>query len=100
LRELGKLYPVDDPNYVYIGSVDGAPNALEAIKNGESSFTANQRFDLFGTQIMAVAKDYLEGKYVSSTANNVQLSCSMVMRENLARLEQLGVLWGLKDEIS
>lgn len=93
LRELGKLYAPGDPNYVYIASVDGAPNAIEAIEAGESSFTANQRFDLFCTKILEVARDYMDGKYVAPSQNNVQLSCSMVMRETVKNLEKLGVLW-------
>lgn len=93
LRELGKLYDPTDERYVYIASVDGALNAIEAIEAGESSFTANQRFDLFCTQTLEVARDYMEGKYVAPKNNNVQLSCSMVMRETVDNLEQLGVLW-------
>ncbi|MDO5111596.1 MAG: sugar ABC transporter substrate-binding protein [Clostridia bacterium] len=93
LRELGKLYDPQDPNYVYIASVDGALNAIEAIEAGESFCTANQRFDLFCTQILEVAQNYMNGEYVSPNANTVQLSCSMVMRETVDNLEELGVLW-------
>lgn len=95
LRELGKLYDVNDPNYVYIASVDGALNAIEAIRAGESSFTANQRFDLFASQILEVAQNYMDGNFVNPAQNTVQLSCSMIMRENVDHLEKLGVLWAL-----
>ena len=95
LRELGMLYEPDDPNYIYICSVDGADFAIEAIRNGESSFCANQRFDLFCTQILEIAQDYCEGVYIDPTANEVRLSCSMIMRSNVDHLEELGVLWAL-----
>ena len=35
----------------------------------------------------------MEGKYGAPKNNNVQLSCSMVMRETVDNLEELGVLW-------
>ena len=76
-----------------IASVDGALNAIEAIEAGESFCTANQRFDLFCTQVLEVAENYLNGEYVPSNANVVQLSCSMILRETLDNLEKLGVLW-------
>lgn len=95
LKELGKLYEPDDPNYIYICSVDGADFAIESIRAGGSSFCANQRFDLFCTQVLDVARDYCNGVYVSPSTNKVQLSCSMIMRSNVDHLEDLGVLWAL-----
>ena len=95
LEELGMLRDPSDPDYIYICSVDGADFAIEAIRNGRSAFCANQRFDLFCTQILKVAQDYCNGVYVSPTANNVQLSCSMIMQTNVDHLEDLGVLWAL-----
>lgn len=95
LKELGKLVDPSDPNYVYVASVDGCDFAIEAIKAGESSFTANQRFDLFCWQTLEVAQQYMEGEYVSKNNNNVQLSCAMISRENVERLEELGILWAL-----
>lgn len=95
LKELNMFYDVTDPRYIYIGSVDGSLNAIEAIRAGESSFCANQRFDLFCTQILEVAENYCNGVYVNRAANNVQLSCSIIMRTNVDHLESLGVLWAL-----
>lgn len=97
LEELGMLRDPSDPDYIYICSVDGADFAIEAIRNGRSAFCANQRFDLFCTQILAVAQDYCNGIYVSANSNKVQLSCSMIMQSNVDHLEELGVLWALGD---
>lgn len=95
LKELGKLYQPGDPNYVYICSVDGADFAIESIRKGESSFCANQRFDLFCTQILEVAQNFCNGVYVPATANQVRLSCAMIERSTVDNLEKLGILWAL-----
>lgn len=95
LEELGMLRDPSDPDYIYICSVDGADFAIDAIRNGRSAFCANQRFDLFCTQILDIAQNYCNGVYVSANANKVQLSCSMIMQSNVDHLEELGVLWAL-----
>ncbi len=100
LRELGKLLPADDPDHVLVGSVDGCDFAIEAIRKDESFCTANQRFDLFCWQTLEVAQDYMNGKYVSKNNNNVQLSCAMILKENIDHLDSLGLLWSLHDSFT
>lgn len=93
LRELNMLFDESDERHIMIGSVDGADNAIQAIRDGESTFCANQRFDLFCTQVLQVAQDYTNGQYIAPANNMVQLSCSMIMRSNVDHLEEQGLLW-------
>ena len=48
LKEMDRLYPVDDPRHVIVASVDGITSVLKGIQAGENDIVANQRFEQQG----------------------------------------------------
>jgi len=94
LKELGKLYPPDDPNHVIVASVDGISSVLKGIQAGENDIVANQRFDLFCTDALKIIQDYFNGDTTIKGTDN-KLPTMIVTRHNVDYLQKNGYLWAL-----
>ncbi len=94
LKELGKLYPVDDPRHVIVASVDGISSVLKGIQAGENDIVANQRFDLFCTDALQVIQNYFDGD-TSIQGTNDKLPTMIVTRHNVDYLQKNNYLWAL-----
>ena len=97
LKEMDRLYPVDDPRHVIVASVDGISSVLKGIQAGENDIVANQRFDLFCYDILSLCQDYFNGD-TSSMGVNSKLPTTIVVRQNLEYLKQQGLLWAMPAE--
>ena len=50
LKRLGKFYPLDDPNHVMLGAVDGATEQLEWLSDGINDISVSLDFSGFGAE--------------------------------------------------
>lgn len=97
LKELGKLYPADDPRHVIVASVDGISSVLQGIKNEENDIVANQRFDLFAYDVLEVIQNYFNGD-TSVSGVNRKLPTMIVTRFNIDYLQSQDLLWAMPPE--
>lgn len=94
LKELDKIYPVDDPRHVIVASVDGISSVLKGIQAGENDIVANQRFDLFAYDVLEVCQNYFNGD-TSVQGQNTKLPTMIVTRNNIDYLQKQNLLWAL-----
>ena len=94
LKEMDRLYPVDDPRHVIVASVDGISSVLEGIQAGENDIVANQRFDLFCYDVLGICQDYFNGD-TSVMGLNSKLPTTIVVRQNIEHLKNQGLLWAM-----
>ncbi len=82
LKELNMLFPPEDPRHVIIASVDGISSVVKGIQAGENDIVANQRFDLFASDVLKVCQDYFNGD-TSVAGQNNKLPTMIVTRHNV-----------------
>jgi ABC-type sugar transport system substrate-binding protein len=88
LKQLRKLYKSDDPNHIIIVGVDGCPNILDAIQEGNADGTAVQ--DLYNMGRMSVEKAAAAARGETVEDPIVRIPPIVVTKENAADPE----LWG------
>jgi ribose transport system substrate-binding protein len=64
LRQVGKFVPAGQKGHIMLVAVDGTPDALTRIKNGQQDATVNQDPFVMGSLAVDTAADYLAGKQV------------------------------------
>jgi ABC-type sugar transport system substrate-binding protein len=64
LREIGKLYPVDNPNHITIASIDADENGIKAINDGYLDVAVEHNAALHSDIAARVIVDYLHGKSI------------------------------------
>lgn len=64
LREIGKLYPVDDPRHIAIASIDADENGIKAIRDGYLDVAVEHNAALHSDIATRVIIDYLHGKTI------------------------------------
>ncbi len=94
LKELNMLFPPEDPRHVIIASVDGISSVVKGIQAGENDIVANQRFDLFASDVLKVCQDYFNGD-TSVAGQNNKLPTMIVTRHNVDYLQKENLLWAL-----
>ena len=83
-----------DPRHVIIASVDGISSVVKGIQAGENDIVANQRFDLFASDVLKVCQDYFNGD-TSVAGQNNKLPTMIVTRHNVDYLQKENLLWAL-----
>lgn len=91
LAENGKLFPVGDPNHVYVYSVDGDGYGLGQVAEGNIDATYGLDPYAWAQAAVQALKDYYEGKTI---AKNILIAGNIVTIENLDALRAEGALWG------
>lgn len=92
LKEIGKFYPVGDPNHIMLGSVDGATEQLEWLSEGINDVVISLDFVGFGSYAASTAADFVDGKVPSS--NVLKTVSNVVTKDNVKQLTAQGKLWG------
>jgi ribose transport system substrate-binding protein len=64
LREIGKLYPIDDPRHIAIASIDADENGIKAIRDGFLDVAVEHNAALHSDIATRVIIDYLHGKTI------------------------------------
>lgn len=93
LKEIGKFYPLDDPNHVMLGAVDGATEQLEWLSDGINDISVSLDFSGFGAEAAKAGYSFIQGESVLDSIMTKSIICT---KDNIGYLEEKGVLWGLK----
>jgi ABC-type sugar transport system substrate-binding protein len=64
LREIGRLYPVDDPRHIAIASIDADENGIKAINDGFLDVAVEHNAALHSDIAARVIIDFLHGKMI------------------------------------
>lgn len=59
LEKYGKLYFADDPNHIFLASIDGKPSTLMWLRNGYMDLVYSQTPDSIAAALWQVAKEYI-----------------------------------------
>jgi ABC-type sugar transport system substrate-binding protein len=59
LEKRGKLYYVDDPNHIYVASIDGKPSTLMWLRYGYIDTVYSQTPDAIAASLWQIAKEYI-----------------------------------------
>lgn len=75
LKKLGLLVPVGQPGHIYMSGIDGSPEGIQAVKNGEMDATIVQPLVESSKLTVQYLKDAMEGKklQVGKTDHNSEV---------------------------
>lgn len=90
LKELGKLYPVDDPRHIMIVSVDGNGETLKQIRDGWVDATFSQYPYLIGVWTAKVMDEAIKGR-ASIIPKGIYFGGDLVTKKNIGSFKNL---WG------
>jgi ABC-type sugar transport system substrate-binding protein len=90
LREIGKLYPIDDPRHIAIASIDADENGIKAINDGYLDVAVEHNAALHSDIAARVIIDYLHGKAIPK---EIVFEPFVVTKENVSDPAR----WGAAD---
>ncbi len=95
LEKHGKLYYADDPNHIYIASIDGKPSTLMWLRYGYIDKVYSQTPDSIAASIWQIAKEYIlkDASYQYPPHEMPEIPLPLEVRQ------PEGCYWGGEDEI-
>ncbi|MGJ0203766.1 D-ribose ABC transporter substrate-binding protein [Leucobacter sp. gxy201] len=81
LKEAGRL------DGMIVGGFDGAPDAVDAIKNGELAYTVLQPVATFSKQAVEMADDYIKNGTEPET-EKIAIDCILITKDNVDKMTE------------